>query len=1003
MKNLLVRQCIVTVLVGLFICQGLSVFASGQREDKFKTIDRLIEERQYNDAILLLTQILKDDPERLDEVEVYMQKVRTARNYYNDVYGKLVEAYERGDLEESYVIIKELEDLDKNPNKATSEALTIAKGTAAVVYNNKLWSKIMDEAAKQIELGLYWDAVMTYETGFPLARDIFEEANYGDVVVGTVDRKVAQLKESVSLFLSIQGDFRSSLESEKQAFTEGNAEALSQAVPRVSGYLTSLARLKRRFSDLAVFFERENKAIQASLGNEKDVTYLSYLNRLILGRMKSEKAEGIFGVLDTIYATESSALAESLVPYALTAYDEAVRLYNEGKAAEAGAAFKNASILADAALLALSVRTSNILIGEGLSLGESGKAMVSGFADEYYGLVYAVKSSETYDSIMALRREVEGITGRGESSQRVDEIVSERSELLARLSRYEAGLSEWKERRASLDAISKGGLAADRALAIADAVLGSYEGLIASGLETEVALATRAAALALSPLETRLAAVTSSFSEAQGLLNGSETVVGTGDLSRTLLLRFPDRSEVIFNTLVGNANILANDLQSYIARYSAEKTHVLGSEGYAVILARSRGILTEVQNISRQSTSLAEESRKNKALASRYKQEGEDRIREAESLIPKNDFSRARDRLETAAERIDLSLSYQEDAVLREYRDRQIKDIYGRIQFAENQIVVRDVRNFINSGKAFYSQAEFAKAQDVLLRAQSRWATTNVDPEPEVEYWLQLATTALSVNTGRQISLRDPLYVEMSQVLNRAKDDYVKAKDLMDRRRKDESLVLLTNAEKNILYIQQLFPLNEEASILSLRILQLKDKDNFNEIFRRRFNEARSKMATNPQTAYAELKDLKSIFSDYPGLDKAIYDVEIATGIRVPPPDKTLLTRSADLYRQAYEIVSRNITAQYPIALSYLNEAIKLNPDNVDAITLKDRVQSNIGGGATVVFSSADQQEYKKAEDLFINQRYFEASAIVNRLLVNPDNKRNAKLLELKRRIESKL
>jgi len=1003
MKNLLVRQCVVAAFVGLFMCAGVSVFASGKKEDRIQTVERLIEEKQYNDAILILTQIMKDDPERLDEVEAYMDKIRNARDYYNEIYGRLIDTYEAGNLEESYLIIKELEALDKNPNKATVEALAIAKSTAAVVYNNKQWTAIMDKALKELEQGLYWDAVMTYQTGFGLARDIFEDAQYGEVVVATVDRKTAELKEAVESFLSLQKDFLADLQLAEDSFRSNDPAGLSAVMQRISVSLSSIARLKKRFSDLAVFFESENKAIQASQGNEKDVTHLSYLNRLILGRTKAERPEGIYGVLNTVFHTESERLVKELVPQAFQAFDAAVAVYASGDTAGAERLFIDAASYANSAILALSAKASEVLIDTNLRMDDTARRMVQEDADGYYGLVEAIKAADAYRSLIAIASEVASIASAGENAQTVSTLADLRTQLLSQTSRCQAGLSAWNARIEELTYLSQAGIQATKAQAILESLIGQYREQIEEGTRIEISMATRMANLALSPLEARLAALQTSFRAAQSLLVGVEITTGEGDLSRTILVRYPDRSEGQFIAVNRDATLLESDIRSFISRYGIEKDYVLASSGYDGILSHSREMLAEVQSLSQRSASLAQESRQNILLAARYRQEGEDRIREAESLIPKNDFARARERLETAAERIDLSLSYQEDAALREYRDRQIKDIYSRIQFAENQIVVRDVRNLINSGKEFYSQGDFARSQDALLRAQARWATTNVDPEPEVEYWLQLATTALSMNTGRQINVRDPLYVEMSQVLNRAKEDYAAAKDLMDRKKKDEALTLLSRAEKNILYIQQLFPLNEEASILSLRILQLKDRENFNEIFRKRYNDAIAKIATNPQAAYAELKDLKSISPDYPGIDKAIYDVEIATGIRVPPPDRTVLARSTELYKQAYEIVSRNITAQYPIALSYLNEAIKLNPDNVDAITLKDRIQMNIGGGATVVFSSADQQEYKKAEDLFINQRYFEASAIVNRLLINPDNKRNAKLLELKRRIESKL
>ncbi|MCK7506531.1 MAG: hypothetical protein MZV70_22395 [Desulfobacterales bacterium] len=86
---------------------------------------------------------------------------------------------------------------------------------------------------------------------------------------------------------------------------------------------------------------------------------------------------------------------------------------------------------------------------------------------------------------------------------------------------------------------------------------------------------------------------------------------------------------------------------------------------------------------------------------------------------------------------------------------------------AENDRVVRDTRRLLTEGKAFYNAGDFARAEEALLQARARWKVTHTDePEPEVENWLRLVQTALSVKTGRDIPQTAPLYPEMSQLLS---------------------------------------------------------------------------------------------------------------------------------------------------------------------------------------------------------------------------------------------
>ncbi|HAK45127.1 MAG TPA: hypothetical protein DCO79_04295, partial [Spirochaeta sp.] len=303
-------------------------------------------------------------------------------------------------------------------------------------------------------------------------------------------------------------------------------------------------------------------------------------------------------------------------------------------------------------------------------------------------------------------------------------------------------------------------------------------------------------------------------------------------------------------------------------------------------------------------------------------------------------------------------------------------------------------------GKTSYSQGNFPAAQAVLIKAQSRWSDTNVELNSEVEYWLTLTQTALSVTSGRIITATDPLYPEMNQFLNQARADFQGAKIEYDRGRNSEADIYFTKAEQSLLFVQQFFPFNEEARVLNLRISQYRDPEQFEEIFGRDFKTAKNLISSNPQKAYIDLKDLEAIYPDYPGLQSAITEAEYASGIKVRPPDTRKLARSTELYNLAYSIVSRSIRSEFNVALSYLDEAISLNPNNDDAIRLKDRISTDVGGTATAVMSNTDQQLYNEAVSEYTAGNYLKARIIVETLLKNPDNQRNPKLLDLQERIE---
>ena len=130
-------------------------------------------------------------------------------------------------------------------------------------------------------------------------------------------------------------------------------------------------------------------------------------------------------------------------------------------------------------------------------------------------------------------------------------------------------------------------------------------------------------------------------------------------------------------------------------------------------------------------------------------------------------------------------LLHREDPELREIRDVDIPDLFAEIlsMREENKLVIRQVRQYLTEGQNLYSQTNFAAANTLFIRAQNRWSDTNAEPNSEVEYWLELTKTALSVTTGREIAQTDPLFTEMIQYLNQATEEFNSGVAFMSKNR----------------------------------------------------------------------------------------------------------------------------------------------------------------------------------------------------------------------------
>jgi hypothetical protein len=249
----------------------------------------------------------------------------------------------------------------------------------------------------------------------------------------------------------------------------------------------------------------------------------------------------------------------------------------------------------------------------------------------------------------------------------------------------------------------------------------------------------------------------------------------------------------------------------------------------------------------------------------------------------------------------------------------------------------------------------------------------------------------------------------MSQLLSEAKKLYEDGAALVNSNNRPAGIAKFEEARRKTREVKLVFPVNEEAGLLELRMDQITNPAAFAADFRRRLSEAVAGTKKKDMAAYAALHDLAEINPGYPGIRGMVVQAEIDLGFRPPPPDNRARDRSLELTAAARAIIDRNDRARFPAALTQLNQALVLDPANSQASALKDRLQTtrgggggNSGGGAPLVLSNAAEREYQRAVRELQQGNTLTAMTIVQQLLADPRN-RTTRLTDLQRRIQSYL
>jgi tetratricopeptide (TPR) repeat protein len=243
----------------------------------------------------------------------------------------------------------------------------------------------------------------------------------------------------------------------------------------------------------------------------------------------------------------------------------------------------------------------------------------------------------------------------------------------------------------------------------------------------------------------------------------------------------------------------------------------------------------------------------------------------------------------------------------------------------------------------------------------------------------------------------------MSQLLSDAKKNYDEGVRYLNANQRTTGIAKLAEARQKTQEVKLMFPVNQEARLMELRIEQVTDPAAFNASFDLRFAEAVAGTKRQSPEAFTDLQNLAEINPRHPGMSAALIQAEIDMGYRLPPPNPQDLARSNELTAAARQIIDGNITTQFEVALRQINEALTLNPNNTQAMTAKDQLQTRMSGTGTVVLDSRSEALYGQAVSELQRGNTLVALAIVEQLLQDPKNRSSTRILQLQQRIQSRL
>ena len=1009
-------------------------------------IERLIRRTDYTEALKQLNLYIEKKPDYFDNAQRLIKIIMNRRKQYSVLAEKAIKSSEDNpeDHETPAKIILQMRSIEKNPPAEIKRMIDLLEEMHLFKYYAYLYDTILEGSAELSHDGNYSGAIAkVLEEGFDIYKDeyydLFETDN--PEMITTVEAIISDLNDAVGRYedSSLQKEFDTINTQFVKAIKDDDFEQAEKLFPSLEAAYTKYSQIRNDVYDcgqnLIALYQK-----QCEIDSETtDASYLSFIQRFVLG-VQNPADSGILGAIDCKFNTSLEAVKTSI------------------KEAELGRSNAYLAVLPQTILESqtdyqnVTNRTKYVNPLERYAeLGKQSNALYSllKIDQDQDGTERVHKPDPEYNIVLDYEPKLALLT----------------VELLEKAKDFEAELAIQKPLLAAsgtditplFDSVFR-----------MTTILGAKSALVPSAFEWGSAYLSLAdSSYWDEPTQQYNSYLNALFQASASAMTDSWTIIAESYKSDSDYY-VKDVSEYktyanVYSTgfdehidlsKTGGDNATAETLLAYakaagvqenpVYRYPGnaiklyEKSDVLSAQYITAIEERQNSLtqnlnahedwleneaLVEIVNTSveymqnrkselelnrMQSSQLLSEAQLQLDEASYAKNNASSIMEEAQDALARGNFASAEKLLLEASEKYAESLSISDDEQLRSRVDSTVTSLSTRIMDAKNELVIKESRELYTQAREALNYDRYEDSETLINAAINKWAETHTEKNPEFETFLELVNTAVSMKTGRVLLASDPLYPEMSQLLSIAYQYYDEGEQYLKRGDEAGAGKALTAAEESLNKIKAVYPLNQEASLLLLKIDRLQNPEKFEEEFAQKVNTAiaQSKNKDTMAQAYNTLTDYYNLVPDYKGLKDVIYNLEIELGMRQRPVDNSAATRSTRLTTQAqtqFNNAGTN-TTRLNQALETVNEALRLNPNNKTAEALKDQISLKIGSSSIIVLSSDDQNLLTQAKKAYQTGNIDAANTYMLRLLNNnPNNIKLKEVEDLNNKINSQL
>jgi len=971
---------------------ALPAFGGGSKEADLVRADELIKNRQHDEAILILTDFARRNPDKFDEAQQRLRRIYQIRDEFNRTADKLIDTLVNfpEDNERILALSRHLYTLEHENSPLLVNFVARTREIAQFNINRIRLREILERGRGLLDRGESVAAMNVYAEGLSFMREEFFLNGYGETIDNEVRLQTERITTMIAAFTQACRDMSTLSAEVVRAINTDSLTGINEAIGRLTPAMDRFIALKQELYSTANAFDQVWNRIRAGSQEVNDRNHLAFVSVVISNQGPGGRQEGMLGAFDRHWEVSVGSVVNAVSLFIQNANTASIAAFNTDQYPQSISSLnrvdsyfglapfffdKHRQLFGSSRPVTVTLYGSTVLakdVPQFLELRSLSEA------NNFLRQAANTGSNQDFDRTSLSRWQ----SGSINTEQALNSEQQTRNRIAAALQTIDNIITRAETVNTEINTHYK--------VVHITNTISAIQNLRSKINSENTQSAQRYYLIAQSNIKEGIAELKNQLERSRKFLNG-ETVTGQDGTVTTFF--YPTEALQEVTAMLSVLNVDRQTINTVL-----EQT---GNDQQANAANRElRAIANELNELHAQGTSVEETARTRSSQAEAFRQDGERLFREAQTAYQRRDYEAAKVLIDRASVRFNDSLAIQESAALRQRRDSLLDDLGRQISLAESEAILDEVRNHLNNARNFYFSGNFQQAEDSLVRARSRWNIAYTEENEEIVHWLGLVHTALAASSGRVIPPTAPLFMEMSQLLSQAQRNFEEGVRLINAGQRTQGVARFNEALALTREVKLLFPINQEAGILELRIEQFLDPRAFNASFEQRIRTAIAGTKVKEMEAFADLQNLAEINPGYPNMRNIITTAEIDMGFRPPPPDPAAVARSRELTVSANRILESNLVAQFPVALRQLDEAINLNPMNIEAPIIRDRVVRGMSVPRNVVLSAEDERDYQRALRELNAGNNLQALAIVQRLMQNPNNRNVSKVVDLQRRIQ---